>query len=55
MAQWPATGTRRMIFSFYVVALRAFIIVVINISIGRTRGMPGGDFGHDSLLELKVD
>src|SRR5215510_856679 len=50
LAFWPATGTRFMIMYHDLGDLRAFVIVMVHISVGHTGRMPRGDFCHESIL-----
>lgn len=54
LAMWSATGARFMIMLSDVVGLRAFVIVMVNLSVRHTRRMPGGDLSHDNSPWVEV-
>jgi len=53
LAMWSATGARFMIMLSDVVGLRAFVIVMVNLSVRHTRRMPGGILAMIILLGLR--
>ena len=50
LAPRPAIGTRFMVMYRDRSALRAFVIVMVHISVGHTGGMPRWNFCHESML-----
>ena len=58
LAMLPTAGTGYMIIDGYLVALRAFIVVMVHLSVRHAGGMPGWNFRHENRLlafEIRVD